>query len=378
MLTSYTPTVYVNDSLPAINAANLNKAENKLQEAVAELRRLAGDPALPNTAIALDAALRVGDWTVLGADGAFDTNLDWMIGYVGAGLYYDGTNWQCPGGAHGNGWMVIGVHADGNAYIYKDATTGTGSRSYTRAQFLAKRGASLGAAAAPSTLQQEGAANGDVITWNSGSAKYVPAAPTVPNVPVVASTVGGLGAGVDGKMGLLRLGSTPFEFTRVHYDATYGKWITEAEIATVLTLDTATALSTSTTFVDIKANGSITACMGAIAWRVRDSAGLLPQCRMIMPSKVASGTGTFQPSYWSSDTGSTSTTNVAITTGAVTLTSTSVLIVDSGWQPIPGGYAVKDWIAFGFQSKNSGAGNTFVGGKGDLGISPTVRARWVG
>jgi hypothetical protein len=45
--------------------------------------------------------------------------------------------------------------------------------------------------------------------------------------PVVATTVAGLGAGVDGKIGLLRVGASPYNFFQVHYDATYGKWVSD-------------------------------------------------------------------------------------------------------------------------------------------------------
>lgn len=44
------------------------------------------------------------------------------------------------------------------------------------------------------------------------------------------TTISGLGTAADGKMGLIRAGSTPFDFITVVYDATYGKWVSQAFI----------------------------------------------------------------------------------------------------------------------------------------------------
>src|SRR4029453_9544179 len=44
---------------------------------------------------------------------------------------------------------------------------------------------------------------------------------------VIASTVAGLGGGTDGKEGMLRLGSSPYQYVKLVYDATYGHWVSE-------------------------------------------------------------------------------------------------------------------------------------------------------
>lgn len=46
---------------------------------------------------------------------------------------------------------------------------------------------------------------------------------------VVATTVAGLGTGPDGATGLLQLGSSPYDFLLMVYDAAYGKWVSAAE-----------------------------------------------------------------------------------------------------------------------------------------------------
>lgn len=46
---------------------------------------------------------------------------------------------------------------------------------------------------------------------------------------IVATSKAGLGTGWDGKNGVLRLGSTPYQFIYVTWDATYGKWISRED-----------------------------------------------------------------------------------------------------------------------------------------------------
>jgi hypothetical protein len=45
--------------------------------------------------------------------------------------------------------------------------------------------------------------------------------------PVFATTVGGLGAGVQGKRGVLRIGPGPYQYVPVVYDPALGKWVSE-------------------------------------------------------------------------------------------------------------------------------------------------------
>ncbi len=64
---------------------------------------------------------------------------------------------------------------------------------------------------------------------------------------VVATTVAGLGTGTDGLVGWLRLGSSPYEFVKLIYDATYGKWVSELLASFVIQLS-ASYTTTSTSF----------------------------------------------------------------------------------------------------------------------------------
>ncbi len=71
---------------------------------------------------------------------------------------------------------------------------------------------------------------------------------TVGAQPVlVATSIGGLGTGADGMIGWLRLGSSPYEFVKVIYDGTYGKWVTELLASFVIQLSSSYT-TTSTSF----------------------------------------------------------------------------------------------------------------------------------
>lgn len=160
---------FTNDAPPAVSKAFLDSVETAIDTVVTEARRLAGS----GTSIDLLKRVKAGTYTHLGGDEAFLSTMNWMVGYVGGGIYFDGTNWQVPGSANGNGWSCIGFHIDGTTIVYSDTSAGTAARTYTKAQFLAKRVSSL--SNAPSSLAQEGATNGQAIVWNNTLAKYAPA-----------------------------------------------------------------------------------------------------------------------------------------------------------------------------------------------------------
>lgn len=94
---------------------------------------------------------------------------------------------------------------------------------------------------------------------------------------VMAATVAGLGAGVDGKTGILKAGATPFRFMPVVYEATLGKWISEeswqdgswATISTPVNDTTMTELASRSTFHNYL----------SYHWNDYDVAGMRPQIR---------------------------------------------------------------------------------------------------
>jgi hypothetical protein len=78
----------------------------------------------------------------------------------------------------------------------------------------------------------QAAVNALIAALGGGSAGQVLQALTSSSVAwggsvKVATTVAGLGTGVDGEAGLIRGGSSPYDIVPVVYDATYGKWVSQ-------------------------------------------------------------------------------------------------------------------------------------------------------
>jgi hypothetical protein len=87
-------------------------------------------------------------------------------------------------------------------------------------------------------------ANGGIDNANLAAAAAVVGTKLLP--VRVATTVAGLGTAADGALGQLRVGSTPFEFLALVYDATYGKWVSAAE--SLIAQPSATLTTTNTTY----------------------------------------------------------------------------------------------------------------------------------
>lgn len=67
--------------------------------------------------------------------------------------------------------------------------------------------------------------NDYVLTADSAQATGMKWAAAASSGATVATTVAGLGAGSTGDLGLLRLGTTPYDFLPLIYDSTYAKWV---------------------------------------------------------------------------------------------------------------------------------------------------------
>ena len=198
---------------------------------------------------------------------------------------------------------------------------------------------------------------------------------------VVATTVTGLGTGVNGKIGLIRAGSTAFDFVTVVYDSTYAKWVnTNPEVHIVYGYQEANPVTTTggagsaySRWVSSSGEYRFVNEPGPLPWRVYEDAGLAQQVRLVYRARQTStsGDGHVRLTYLSGDTGgdigseTTVFTNTAVTQNAIKL-------YDSGWMALPGGYTVKDWI--GFRPKSSSA----TGGVPLENYEATLYRRWVG
>jgi|SRR5579872_1190662 len=208
---------------------------------------------------------------------------------------------------------------------------------------------------------------------NVADASLVTLAPTVNTTgtslagAVEATTVAGLGAAVDGKVGRLRTGSSPYDFTTVIYDATYGKWVSEANIYPMLASNTA-------------ANSTYAVCtfstqQPVLPWRGRDTAGLKPQIRVVVTTTIASGDNcAFELAWDALDLAAGQVGATAIAASQILFSDAGPYTRDTGWTDI-GTYTVHDFFMPSARSWTSN--NVPAPGRLSLG-NFTFMVRWVG
>jgi hypothetical protein len=172
----------------------------------------------------------------------------------------------------------------------------------------------------------------------------------------VATTVAGLGTPNDGKLGHLKLGTTPFDFIALTYDATYGKWVSAAEKMIAVSgsrylgdADRFIAMGDAAGSSDATGNASYFAGTPYLPWRPLDTAGLKPQFRFAgRLYDENSNAGKTTKGYFSADNNSVNTRTQVTNADWIAPGSfpTTVTFKDTGWyDPFNGGaYTVKDFI----------------------------------
>lgn len=158
---------------------------------------------------------------------------------------------------------------------------------------------------------------------------------------VSADSVAGLGAPIHGRRGMVRAGTSDFDFVELVYDGEFGRWVS-APVTVLTQLAKAIPNSTqSTTYVDAED------CSGSVQpWEVWDTAGLTMQFRYLTAvvttdaSRTASTTLQFSPYTVNAGAG----TPVDSTDHTLTTESTSGVLKDSGWQDIPVSITVDDYL----------------------------------
>lgn len=183
-----------------------------------------------------------------------------------------------------------------------------------------------------------------------------------------AATVAGLGTGVDGRVGRLRMGSSPYDFIDVVYDATYGKWVSKAEEFSC----PASNNGVNSVYADV----SFAPSPPLLPWKPLDTAGLKPQFRAVFGCTEAGGdNGGFKIGWFGQDAGGAQQAEVLLTTGILTFSNAANQLKDTGWQDIAGGYTVRDFIFMGAQAFTSNN----IPSAGRLSFSNmTMSMRWVG
>lgn len=182
----------------------------------------------------------------------------------------------------------------------------------------------------------------------------------------VATTISGLGTASGGKIGLIRAGSSPFDFLTVVYDATYSHWVSQIFPMTNALINGGTTSNTGYTGL----SGSIENRVW-VPWKTYSTAGLTLQMRLIGQISATSGNTTSAAlQLFSNNVGSTAAAN-GTQTSVITTTSTSAVLGDSGWVNADAGATVHDVASVDIQIKVS-AGTA-------AGISsPSVYARYIG
>jgi len=185
----------------------------------------------------------------------------------------------------------------------------------------------------------------------------------------VATTVAGLGTATGGKIGLIRAGSTPFDFVQVIYDATYAKWVSAPCVgASALWVGTLAAPATWTTLES--ANAQV--CFGRwFPWAVLDTGGLVPQFRVSgTVQQNTSGAGHLRPSHFGVNAAGVRSAVVGVTAVDLSSAASTERMLDSGWVALTAGYTVYDFIMPIMEAQGNG-GNAVT-------IRATQMIRWVG
>lgn len=184
---------------------------------------------------------------------------------------------------------------------------------------------------------------------------------------VSADSVAGLGAKIHGRRGMVRTGSSNFNFVELVYDGFEEKWVSAP--VTVLVQRNALDSSTSTTYEDsTEGTGTL------LSWDEWSDAGLTMVFRYLLALRTtnsahtASSTLQFTPYTVNGVAG----TSVDSTDHELTHTgNTNFTLKDSGWEPIPASVTASDFLLIEARKKiSNGASQCQIS-------APTAWMRWV-
>lgn len=178
-----------------------------------------------------------------------------------------------------------------------------------------------------------------------------------------ATATTSLGGDINGRTGLVRSGSSPYDFFQMTYDGVYGKWISNP-VPLVAIQSNSSPNTTSTSFVTI-ANTTIS----LFPWRAFDTAALTPQFRVMAIMLITGGaTASICAGIQSIDIGGAA--NAVVNQTAATTTSGSAVGVDTNWVAISGVTLADLIFAFVNFKTSSGAQTVTV-------VGVTLLLRWV-
>ena len=219
-----------------------------------------------------------------------------------------------------------------------------------------------------------GAAVTQILNADITDERTYATAPAAASGATVATTVAGLGAGTEGKVGWIRAGGTggiADSWKLVVYDATYAKWLSTTTTR-AFTFTGGTIYAAPATWSDVvNAAGAALFVFAYEPWAIFDTAGLVPQLRAAGFLQInAAGAAHMRPAHYWAEVDDAAPTGVGVTAIDLSSATPTSRFKDSGWVALTAGYVVKTYITPGVQVQGNGANATSM-------ICTTLM-RWVG
>ena len=168
---------------------------------------------------------------------------------------------------------------------------------------------------------------------------------------LTATDTTNLGGDVHGRIGMVRGGSSPYDFIQMTFDAVYDRWVSSPYPTA---LDGATFSTTSTTY-------ALQDILPPIPWERLDGANLTPQFRMVtrISNNTVGGTATVTLGFHSIDDGDVlPVAGYTLSSWSIAKTNDTQVAKDSDWQDIPAGVTVKQFLLPATHLKSSSGANT--------------------
>lgn len=180
---------------------------------------------------------------------------------------------------------------------------------------------------------------------------------------LVEDTAAKLGGNIHGRNGMVRVGSTPYDFFMLTYDGVYEKWVSSFFLGAV---QAGLASTTSTSYGPEVEVSSL-----MVPYKAFVDAGLKPQVRMsaFLTNDNANGVTTTTMAFETYDDGD-SIGAGTLASWTLASTGTSIVFKDSGWQDIPS-LTSRAFLIGAVQLKTNNAARTAALG------GASVWVRWV-
>lgn len=198
-------------------------------------------------------------------------------------------------------------------------------------------------------------------TLNAGTDVSVYIAPSATTITALNANYGG--TPVDGAIGRIRAGSSPYDFVDLRYDSTYAKWYSRTFL-----ISQVGGYGNTSTGTNITYNLITSSTTTLIPWSNLDTAGLKIEGRIAAFLKSSSGANTTSLSLgfrgWNAgdNVATDATTNVTFYSGAneQTTVSTTSVLKDTSWTAAPT-LTAKTWLEIGGAIKTSAGTWTIAG-----------------